>query len=592
MAEDLACSGLAAGGAPALEALKGRIMAEIEAKLSLKEEALWKRGQVEIMRLKQEHKDVKDSVDQLKEKQNSLLNENQKIRGALVEVTSRFERVVKEMREVLQVLQHQGGIAGHTERLAQHLSPSPSVASTSASEARDDQPSEPTPGSIMGTELTPGAITGSAERSHQQYLNSPMEQSNEISGLDASPPPSTEDATVESKTFCTPPRMPGMPISAEDAALHSDASAAWGLAGSTPSPAVLSLASALPSGFGVSLTPNPSPSSAKDENSPPNRQRLSLSACLERQGSGSFTTPSSDAGVAGTPPSARPTDTPPTAASTGTSAAGLGGLVTVELVKEQGFVTLGMEVNQIDNMSLRVESVDEHGLVGRHNSRQESDASRVREGDRIVEVNNIMHDPNQMLNECKVQQRLVLKLLRDISCPVALSTPTPSGAGVVASNSETNEASAEDSFTTADEEQQQKEGKLLSSPVATHRLRPEASVFVPSAQKTAAQQHQDVSAAMQIPPGLEYDSNLVQLQPLLSLPTISPATLAPATAAGLRAPTLTAPPLLPQVGSGLSQPLAPLAPQLVPMMMDNHVVASPATAAYDDPEEVKRALFP
>mmetsp|Transcript_70113 Transcript_70113/g.132171 ORF Transcript_70113/g.132171 Transcript_70113/m.132171 type:complete len:590 (-) Transcript_70113:312-2081(-) len=589
MGEDAACNGLVAGGAPALEALKGRIMAEIEAKLSLKEEALWKRGQVEIMRLKQEHKDVKDSVDQLKEKQNSLLNENQKIRGALVEVTSRFERVVKEMREVLQVLQHQGAMASHTERLAQHLSPSPSVASTSASEAaRDDQHSEPTP----GTELM-----GSAERCHQQYPNSPTEQSHEMSGLDASPPPSTEDATGESKTFCTPPRMPGMPISAEDAALHSDASAAWGLAGSTPSPAVLSLASALPSGFGVSLTPNPSPSSAKDDNSPPHRQRLALAECLERQAP-SFTTPCSDAGVAGTPPSARPTDTTPTAGSSiaaGTPAAALGGLVTVELVKEQGFVTLGMEVNQIDSMSLRVESVDEHGLVGRHNARQESDASRVREGDRIVEVNNIMHDPNQMLNECKVQQRLVLKLLRDPSCPPILSTPTPSRAGAIASNSESNEVNAEDAFAAADEEHQQKEGKLLSSPAATHRLRPEASVFVPSAQKTAAQQqqqHQDVPAAMQIPPGLEYDSNLVQLQPLLSLPAISPATLAPATAAGLRPSTLTVPPLLPQVGTGLSQPLAPLAPQLVPMMMDNHVVASPATATYDDSEEVKRALFP
>merc|ERR1719265_1839856 len=170
MAEDLACSGLAAGGAPALEALKGRIMAEIESKLSLKEEALWKRGQVEIIRLKQEQQQVKDSVHHLQDKQASLLNENRKIRGALVEVTSRFERVVKEMREVLQVLQHQGGMMHHTERLAQHLSPSPSVASTSASEAAmGDEPTVPG----VGSELTPGAITGSLE--HQHTPSSPAE---------------------------------------------------------------------------------------------------------------------------------------------------------------------------------------------------------------------------------------------------------------------------------------------------------------------------------------------------------------------------------------------------------------------------------
>lgn len=586
-------AGLVAGGSNGLEALKGRIMAEIESKLVLKEEALWKRGQVEITKLKQEHQQVRVSVDQLQDKQASLLNENQKIRGALVEVTSRFERVVKEMREVLQVLQHQGAAMNHTERLAQHLSPSPSVASTSASEVAE-QPYE-TPGSTIGTELTPGPMTGSADRSQQQTPSSPVDQNTETSGLEGSPPPLTEDTTGESKTFCTPPRMPGMPSSAEDISrLHADTSAAWCLPTPTPSPAVLSLASALPSASAVSLTPNPSPTSAKDDNSPPHRQRLALAECLERQGTGTFTTPTSDAGVAGTPPSARPTDATPTTSNS--LAAGSSGFIRIELIKEQGFVTLGMEVNQIDTSSLRVESVDEHGLVGRHNARQDSDATRVKEGDRIVEVNSVMHDPALMLHECKVQQRLVFKLQRELSlCPALLSTPMKAGAipGIVNSS----DVSEDRTVLAADEEQQQQECKLLSSPVAT-KMRPEASIFVPSAQKSVVHhppQHQEMP--MHIPPGLEgYDTSVVhQLQqPLLALPALSPTTFSPAAAvAALRNPAMTAQSLLPPVGAMLAPTLAaPLAQQHVPMMMEmRDAVASPTAPAYDD-EEVKRALFP
>merc|ERR1719253_413638 len=98
-------------------------MADLEAKLSQKEESLWRRGQVEIRRLQLEHAQVASSVGTLQERQEAIVKENQKIRGALLEVTSKFETVVKEMREVLRTM----------PQTQQRGSPSPSVASTSAS---------------------------------------------------------------------------------------------------------------------------------------------------------------------------------------------------------------------------------------------------------------------------------------------------------------------------------------------------------------------------------------------------------------------------------------------------------------------------
>merc|ERR1719261_627669 len=128
---------------PEFEALRNRLMSEIEAKLSQKEESLWRRGQVEIRKLQLETAQVTSCVSKLQERQATLVSENQKMRGALLEVTSKFELVVTEMREALRALPQRSGEADL-------LSPSPSVASTSASDAvAKDEPS-PTPGSSVG----------------------------------------------------------------------------------------------------------------------------------------------------------------------------------------------------------------------------------------------------------------------------------------------------------------------------------------------------------------------------------------------------------------------------------------------------------
>merc|ERR1719375_1881159 len=105
-----------------------------------------------------------------------------------------------------------------------------------------------------------------------------------------------------------------------------------------------------------------------------------------------------------------------------------------------------MIVNDMhDRATLLIESIDENGAVARHNSLQDSAASRLQVGDRIIEVNGIKHSPREMLEECKSAQRLHFVLAR--AMPLA---------GV-------------------------SDGHLgLASPT---RLRPQACVFVPAARQ-------------------------------------------------------------------------------------------------------------
>jgi len=332
---------LAAGMKPEeLEALKGGIMAEIEAKLSKKEDTLWKRGQVELKRLQTDQQQVKECIGQLQGKQDSLLTENQQIRGALLEVTTRFELVVKEMREVLRALPQQRGVVtvatdgGHT---VLQPSPSPSVASTSASEALRDELS-PDCSYDVGSGSKPTPSTGA--RSQQA-------QSPGASKQTAATALRKDSEDMTGATFCTPPRNDA----AQDSCLDAVPSA---------SPAVLSLADSLPPAS--TNTPDASPATVK---------RLQLAECLN----------------------AAPA-LPQTEAVPAVSPAKLFDFVTVELVKDSGFVTLGIEVNQVDGISLCVESIDEHGLVGRHNTRQAAgSACRVQVGDRVIEVNGVGQDP-------------------------------------------------------------------------------------------------------------------------------------------------------------------------------------------------------
>lgn len=179
--------------------------------------------------------------------------------------------------------------------------------------------------------------------------------------------------------------------------------------------------------------------------------------------------------------------------------------VTIELMKEPGFTTLGMEVNQLDDSSLRIESIDEHGLVGWHNARQESELSQILVGDCIVEVNGVRSEAGLMLHECKVKQHLSIVLSRDVMGIGGMGWDTQ---GITGSRSHVSSADelakggspvASTSLPLvvlgprllssghrADEQSATDVGGAGSSP-SGGQLRPDAQVFVPSsAQKEAA----------------------------------------------------------------------------------------------------------
>lgn len=461
-----------------LEALKLGIMAEIEAKLSQKEEQLWKRGQVEIKRLQQEQLQTKEYISKLQESQASLLSENKTIRGALVEVTSRFEVVVKEVSEVLRALP-QCGVNVNTTSVATTLtggeqvpqpSPSPSSASTAASDEgllRKAIFEEPTPG---GCSIT--AIAGSAERVGTWTATT--------NDLLVSPSLEVKEAGSTSQTFCTPPRNS---LASQDVGFDGDSLDAWPQA----SPAVqLSLADSLPPAPASSPLPHPSPGTCK---------LLQLAECLD-----------------GNQAVQVATTAPPLPSSTPSSTNGLAkastarqfDFITVQVVKEPGFQTLGAEVDHVDGVSLRVEGIDEHGLLGRHNAKQDGNAANcVQVGDRIIEVNGVRQDPIQMLNECKVRQRLSFTLARN----VCHATSTRKAVSEIETSHEDHPSSEENTC---------KQAPIPPSPIDS-RLRPEATVFVPSSQSM-----QEVQASPLVlppvtvlPPGFEgFDTS-----GLLTLPT-------------------------------------------------------------------------
>jgi len=435
----------ALGLAPeAVDALKEEIMAEMEAKLSQKDESLWRRGQVEIRRLQSEQQQINDTISKLQESQAQLVVENQKIRSALLEVTSKFELVVKELRGALRALPQHGRDTRD--------SPTPSVASTSASDVNGGTAGK------RAVELTPESGAG-------------VEQVAAWSGEELAAPgwpadaacwpavplgwvlpeaPSAEPLAdgaggAEVSAFCTPKRA-----AAGAGNSHTESTAAaLGSSEAPPrgSPAVLSLASALHSA--------PAASGLK---------RLQLAECLPDAAATPAATGSPPGktrpggGLSATP--AEPAAPQPPVQAPATERAA--GIRMVELVKEPGFVTLGVEVNT-EGPFLTVESIDEHGLVGRHNLRQTSEALRVRVGDRIMEANGVSGDPSKMLQECKNRQRIVF----GIALEPAGEAPRP-----------------------APDEQAE---ELVS------QLRPEAQVFVPFAHSEAST---TVPAHVGIPPGL------------------------------------------------------------------------------------------
>jgi hypothetical protein len=163
----------------------------------------------------------------------------------------------------------------------------------------------------------------------------------------------------------------------------------------------------------------------------------------------------------------------------------------IELVKEPDCTTLGIDVNQ-DDGSLKVEHIDENGLIGRLNASQETNgtASKVCCGDSIVEVNGIQGDANRMLHECKVSQRLILTLEKQSQSTRVEVEPTDAEA-------------------------------CQMSPACT-KLRPDAEVFVPSARKESQVSETDCATG---PPGLECheanSSTASACSPLSNTPQLS-----------------------------------------------------------------------
>lgn len=507
-----------------LEELKSQIMADIEAKLSQKEESLWRRGQVEIRRLQLEQAQVATSVGTLQERQEAIVKENQKIRGALIHLTLKFETVVREMREVLRAVQVRPGGGADAEGLC----PTPSAASeASEAERQEEQPSavelqveHQTPG--LSTPFSGQAALGELWSSCEKSRRRPEAQTpvpmwhpqrgcdSGISGLDGYLW-DAEDVLGDRdpKTFCTPPRAsPARASCLEDLIGAPPPPASWrGLTPTVASPAVLSLASALPSGStGAQPSPamlNVSTGSCSTAASTPGLglKRLHLAECLK--------TKADAAGLAaGGAASALATPQPAAKAAGGQGQLSAGSLATpatasparnfdflaVELHKEPDCATLGVEVKEVES-SLRVEVIDADGLVGRHNLRQESDGNRVLPGDRIIEVNGVRHEPASMLLECKARQRISFVIVRDVAVAaqpatcVSIDEDSASVGAEAAAGAPAGDAGAGDRG-------------AGGSPQPT-RLRPEATAFVPSSA-------QKENGAPPGPPGLEKHGTAAQ----------------------------------------------------------------------------------
>jgi hypothetical protein len=265
--------------------------------------------------------------------------------------------------------------------------------------------------------------------------------------------------------------------------------------------------------------------------------------------------------------------------------------VKVEVMKEPGFATLGIEVSRENGTALRVESIDEHGLVGRHNQQQDSEESKILVGDRIIEANGIRHDPNRILHECKAMQHISFTLCRDQprgGSPVdgaAGSTSKMVGCRESSNLIETTEQPRKDVATGAmcpkaevtpssllSALQGDGTPKVKESTPQTTRLRPEAQVFVPSAKKAVAE------PLMLVPPGLDnYEQYDVAggANAGLGLQSMGPLVL-PMPSASVSLESATAAAMAAQAAVVESAALA----------------AAGGMVAHDNSEEVKRALFP
>lgn len=340
-----------------VDELRERIAADLLNSIASKEDMMWSRGQAELHRMQQDQQAHLNAfstrLKEVQDNQAQLAAEQQRMQNAFLNVMTKFEFVVSEIRDAIRVLPQC--------RAGEQPSPSPSLASTVATDCLKDE-------SILGR----GCIE-----------------------TDESSSPNCNTAKV------------------------------------------LSLASALPGSPGKALHL----AECLDQNvlagvASPHRRSLPVEAS-----SGSpMSTPN------------RPYD-----------------LLTVEIVRDAGGTFLGMEVSQEAN-ALRVDGVEDDGLVGLHNAQQGSARNSVLPGDRIVEVNGVGHDPVRMLEECRSGQRILLTLVR---APATLRPAT-----------------------------------VDDQPVLQKGLRPEANIFIP----TPMQERSSGTSSRSVPcppPGLEPPQDIV-----------------------------------------------------------------------------------
>lgn len=427
---------------PLLAAVKKYVLGEIESKLHEKEESLWKRGQVEIRKLQQEHLHVCAVLQQMQQRQSNLADESKQLSMALVDVSTKFEMVVKDIQEVLHILPRRRAstgtnhidansdvaqLVGSAPTVPAALEPdaciltSPSTISTSASQATEEQSglmsSEPTPSKVIISDV------GSGDFGSSYNLATPVMKSIRCDeGV-----PTVTDARSD---YHTPLRVQALSnLRYNDMVQQKDTRASlqeklgsaptWGepvgipVATSSGSSCpscqsaalpVLSLASVLPSSTKpASEVPPMSPMVVQNATQSTVQatplKLVQLAECL--------------GGLAEIQPdSSHVADIAPTPPTQGNEELLQFDIINMKLLKHPGFSQLGIEVDQVDQSTLRIESIDEFGVVGRHNNRQDNDVNKVLVGDRIIEVNGARRNAEQMLIECKMCETVLLTLAR------------------------------------------------------------------------------------------------------------------------------------------------------------------------------------
>lgn len=495
--------------------LRTQLLQDLEEKLAQKEESIVCRGQVEIRKLKCEQQDTTACVKQLQERQAALSTHNIKIQAAMSDVMTKFKTVLSEVDKLLRT----------------PLPKSPSTASTSGGLVSESLcTADSKAGTLLDTPSSDREYAGRLKAAEFSLLQStPLPSRHQHSGvalrlnsakrvLDEAATPSTlqtaSSAGSAGRLYRTPkkasfegskPPLPPASWCGEDA-------------GSPTSHAVLSLASALLPTLAVSSVVTPTAASSLSANSSPTRaspgaQRLNLAQCLvepkigslgatatstavmtptaHEQDSRETEAPNNDsiapaalsvpagplaaaaAAISAYPVSRTPSpaatevvteDASPAESTTGSAtpvvASRAVNTFTIELSKEPGVEFLGLSVQQDNSQgraSLRVEDIEDDGLVCLHNGRQTFEVKKVCVGDEIIAVNGVRGDSAKMLLECKASQRINFTIVR-AEKPGNAEPDSSTG-----TNEDESAAAQPDS-----------------------KLRPDASVFVPSGAKLCA----------------------------------------------------------------------------------------------------------